>query len=73
VYIGASFATIEAAAILAALVRAFLFRPVAGYKPKPVARVTLRPAGWMPLLMTARANAPAANRTSRQPARLRKA
>jgi cytochrome P450 len=45
---------LEAAAILATLVRAFRFAPVAGHKPKPVARVTLRPAGGMPLLVTAR-------------------
>ena len=52
--IGAGFAMLEAAAILATLVRAFRFAPVAGHKPKPVARVTLRPAGGMPLLVTAR-------------------
>jgi cytochrome P450 len=45
---------IEAAAILATVVRAFRFDPVAGHKPKPVARVTLRPAGGMPLLVTER-------------------
>lgn len=52
--IGAGFAMLEAAAILATLVRAFRFTPVAGHKPTPVARVTLRPAGGMPLLVTAR-------------------
>jgi len=52
--IGAGFATIEAAVILATLVRRFRFAPVAGHKPKPVARVTLRPAGGMPLLIAAR-------------------
>ena len=52
--IGAGFAMLEAAAILATLVRAFRFTPVAGHKPKPVARVTLRPAGGMPLLLSAR-------------------
>jgi cytochrome P450 len=52
--IGASFATIEAAVLLASFVRAFRFEPVAGHKPKPVARVTLRPADGMPLLMTPR-------------------
>lgn len=52
--IGAGFAMLEAAAILATLVRAFRFTPVAGHKPRPVARVTLRPAGGMPLLVTAR-------------------
>jgi cytochrome P450 len=52
--IGASFAMIEAAAILATLIRAFRLHPVPGHKPKPVARVTLRPQGGMPLLVAAR-------------------
>jgi cytochrome P450 len=52
--IGASFAMIEAAAILATLIRAFRFHPVPGHKPKPVARVTLRPQGGMPLLVSPR-------------------
>jgi cytochrome P450 len=52
--IGAGFATIEAAVILATLVRRFRFAPLPGHKPKPIARVTLRPAGGMPLLISAR-------------------
>jgi cytochrome P450 len=52
--IGASFAMIEATAILATLIRAFRFHPVPGHKPKPVARVTLRPEGGMPLLIALR-------------------
>ena len=52
--IGASFAMIEATAILATLIRAFRFHPVPGHKPKPVARVTLRPKGGMPLLVAPR-------------------
>jgi len=52
--IGAGFAMIEAVAILATLVRALRFHPVAGHKPKPVARVTLRPKGGMPLLVEPR-------------------
>ncbi len=52
--IGASFAMIEAVAILATLIPAFRFHPVPGHKPKPVARVTLRPQGGMPLLVTPR-------------------
>jgi cytochrome P450 len=52
--IGASFAMIEATAILATLIRAFRFQPVPGHKPQPVARVTLRPKGGMPLLVTPR-------------------
>jgi cytochrome P450 len=54
VCIGASFATIEATVILATLVRALQFRPLAGHKPKPIARVTLRPAGGLPLLVAQR-------------------
>jgi cytochrome P450 len=42
VCIGASFAMIEAVVILATFVRALRLFPVAGHKPKPVARVTLR-------------------------------
>lgn len=52
--IGASFAMIEATAILATLIRAFRFQPVPGHKPRPVARVTLRPKGGMPLLISPR-------------------
>ena len=52
--IGASFAMIEATAILATLIRHFRFHAVAGHKPQPVARVTLRPKGGMPLLITPR-------------------
>jgi cytochrome P450 len=63
VCIGASFATVEAAVILAVLLRAVHFRPVAGHKPKPVARVTLRPAGGMPLMVAARAKEPAVDHT----------
>jgi cytochrome P450 len=54
VCIGAGFAMLEAAVILATLVRALRFHPVPGHRPKPVARVTLRPAHGMPLLITAR-------------------
>ena len=54
VCIGAGFAIIEAAVILATLVRAFRFQPLAAHRPKPVARITLRPAGGMPLLITDR-------------------
>jgi cytochrome P450 len=63
VCIGASFATVEAAVILAVLLRALRFLPVAGHKPKPVARVTLRPAGGMPLLVAARASQPLVDRS----------
>jgi cytochrome P450 len=40
--------------VLATLVRAFRFRPVAGHRPHPLARVTLRPRGGMPLYVEAR-------------------
>ncbi|MFY9696695.1 MAG: cytochrome P450 [Xanthobacteraceae bacterium] len=52
--IGAGFAMIEATAVLATLIRAFRFHPVSGHKPKPLARVTLRPEGGMPLHVTPR-------------------
>jgi cytochrome P450 len=52
--IGASFATAEATVILAEMVRAFHFLALVGHKPKPVARVTLRPAGGMPVLIAKR-------------------
>jgi cytochrome P450 len=51
VCIGAGFAMIESAIILATIVRAFCFQPVAGHRPKPVAKITLRPSGGMPLLI----------------------
>jgi cytochrome P450 len=54
VCIGAGFAMIEAAIILATLVRAFCFQSVAGHRPRPVAKVTLRPSGGMPLLISNR-------------------
>jgi cytochrome P450 len=54
VCIGASFAMLEAVVILATLIRAYRIRPVPGHRPKPVARVTLRPAHGMPLLLDRR-------------------
>jgi cytochrome P450 len=52
--IGASFAMIEATVVLALLVHAFRFRPVVGHRPHPIARVTLRPRGGMPLYIEPR-------------------
>jgi cytochrome P450 len=52
--IGASFAMIEATVALAVLVRAFRFTAVIGHRPHPVARVTLRPRGGMPLYIEPR-------------------
>jgi cytochrome P450 len=52
--IGALYAMIEATAVLATLVRAFKFRPVPGHKAKPVARVSLRPNGGIPLFVEPR-------------------
>jgi len=54
VCLGASFAMLEATVILATLVRAFRLRAIPGHKPKPVARVSLRPQGGMPLYVEAR-------------------
>jgi cytochrome P450 len=54
VCIGAGFAMIEATVILATLVRAFCFQSVTGHRPRPVAKVTLRPSGGMPLLISNR-------------------
>lgn len=47
--IGASFAMIEATAMLATFVRAAHFEVPAGHVPTPVSRVTLRPSGGMPM------------------------
>jgi len=45
---------LEAAVILATLVRAFRLRAVPGHKPRPIARVTLRPQGGMPIYIESR-------------------
>lgn len=50
--IGASFAMMEATALLATLVRGAAFHWDGKHKPEPVSRVTLRPAGGMPLGVT---------------------
>jgi cytochrome P450 len=52
--IGASFAMIETVAILAMLVRTFRFRPLMNYKPRPIARMSLRPLGGLPLMISTR-------------------
>ncbi len=49
--IGASFALIEATAMLATFVRAARFEVPPGHVPTPISRVTLRPTGGMPLLV----------------------
>jgi cytochrome P450 len=54
VCIGASFAMIEAVVILATLVRAFRFRAVPEFRPKPLARISLRPQGGIPLFIQRR-------------------
>jgi cytochrome P450 len=51
--IGMSFATIEATAILATLVRGARFAWDGRHVPEPLSRVTLRPKGGMPLIVTA--------------------
>lgn len=50
--IGMSFAQVEAVALLAAFVRAATFEWDGRHLPEPVSRVTLRPKGGMPLLVT---------------------
>ena len=52
--IGAGFAMVEAVVILATVIRAFRFHALSAHRPRPVARVTLRPAGGMPLIVTDR-------------------
>jgi hypothetical protein len=47
------------------LIRAVRFRAVAGHKPQPVARVTLRPASGMPLLIEKREPASVVDQSSR--------
>jgi cytochrome P450 len=54
VCIGASFAMIEAVVIVATLVRAFRFQTVPNFRPKPLARVSLRPEGGIPLFIQRR-------------------
>jgi cytochrome P450 len=54
VCIGASFAMIEATVVLAVLIYAFRFKAVPGHRPHPIARVTLRPRGGMPLYVEPR-------------------
>jgi len=54
VCIGASFAMTEIVVILATVIRAFHLAPVPGHKPKPIARISLRVQGGMPLLVAPR-------------------
>jgi cytochrome P450 len=54
VCIGMAFAMIEGVAILATLVRAASFATTPGHEPEPVSRITLRPAGGMPLTVRIR-------------------
>jgi cytochrome P450 len=53
VCIGAAFAMLEAKILLAEFIRAAAFDWDGHHLPEPVARVTLRPAGGMPLLVKA--------------------
>ena len=50
--IGMGFAMIEAAALLATFVRAARFEWDGRHAPEPISRVTLRPGGGMPLLVS---------------------
>jgi cytochrome P450 len=47
--IGQTFAQMEAAAVMASLLRSFQLRLRPGYTPEPRLRVTLRPAKGMPM------------------------
>jgi cytochrome P450 len=47
--IGMAFAMMEATAMLATMLQAARFEPVANHEPTPIARVTLHPKGGMPL------------------------
>ncbi len=51
---GASFALQEATLLLAELVRRFRVLPAPGHTPEPVARLTLRSANGLPLVMQRR-------------------
>jgi cytochrome P450 len=53
--IGMKFAYLEAAAILASLVRRLHFAPNPAHPIKPILRVTMRPQGGMPLYVSPRA------------------
>jgi cytochrome P450 len=55
VCIGAAFSMQEAVLILASIMRRFALLPVPGHTVEPVQRITLRPRGGMPLILTARA------------------
>jgi cytochrome P450 len=52
--IGMAFSLIEGVAILATLVRAATFATTSDHEPEAVSRVTLRPAGGMPLMVQMR-------------------
>ena len=49
--IGQAFAMIEAVTLLASFIRAAEFNWDGNHKPEPISRITLRPAGGMPLLV----------------------
>ncbi len=52
--IGAAFALVEAAAILATVIRDVRFVPLPGHRPMPNVRLTLRPDGGMPMTVEPR-------------------
>ncbi len=54
VCVGASFALQEAAVLISALMRRFRFLPVPGHTPEPIARLTLRSANGIPLIVERR-------------------
>jgi cytochrome P450 len=57
VCIGASFALQEATIILSRIMRSISVAPQPGYEVVPVQRITLRPRGGLPLIVTARKHA----------------
>ncbi len=52
--VGAAFAMLEAMTMLATFVRGATFTTKPGHVPTPVSRITLRPAGGMPMYVTMR-------------------
>lgn len=54
VCVGAAFAMQEAVLVLAALIRAFRFALAPGHRVEPLQRITLRPAGGMPMIIERR-------------------
>ena len=52
--IGMGFALQEAVILLAHILQAFRLDPLPGHRPQPMQRVTLRPEGGMPMVLSLR-------------------